>query len=210
MEDVLKELMEKFNINDNKYTSKSKNKGNGAGGRNTNKSGKSYEKKVDCSSYLINNGFKIINKDNIIYLYKKLNILKILFFQQRELKKYLIKYYNKKIFRIPDQSILILSKNEKPKLIIIEIKNQNVAGSVDDKLWAGIAIKKNYQYWLETFDVDYVFILSTFLYNLVMGNAKKYNGLFKLLSDSNIKILNGDDINYTNNMYNLITNNLKE
>jgi hypothetical protein len=210
MNNVLKELMERFNINDDKYTPTSKNKGKGSGGKNTNKLGKTYEKKVDCSSYLINNGFEIINKDNIIYLYKKLNNLKILFFQQRELKKYLIKYYNKKIFRIPDQSILILSKSEKPKLIIIEIKNQNVAGSVDDKLWAGIAIKKNYQYWLEIFDVDYVFILSTFLYNLVMGNVKKYNGLFKLLSDSNIKILNGDDINYTNNMYNLITNNLKE
>jgi hypothetical protein len=114
--------------------------------------------------------------------------------------------------RIPDHAILILSKDKKkfkPKLIIIEIKNQNVSGSVDEKLWAGIAIKKNYQYWLENFDIEYVFILSTYLYNLVIGNKKKYNGLSKLLSDSNIKIFHGNDINHFENIYNLIINNSK-
>lgn len=51
--------------------------------------------------------------------------------------------------------------------------------------------KKNYQYWLEEFEINYAFILSPYLYNLVIGNINKYNGLLKLFSDSNIKIFNG-------------------
>lgn len=230
METLLNEFDDKINIeiNHKKTTPKAKktetqekvnpkkvekdktekiNKGTGAGGSKTNKSGKTYEKKVDCTNYLISNGFELINKNKNIYLIKSINNLEILFFQQRELNKYLEKKYNKQIYRIPDQSILIIAKEKKPKLIIIEIKNQNVSGSVDEKLWAGVAIKKNYQYWLEDFDIEYVFILSSFLYNLVIENKKKYNGLKKIFDAENIEIFNGDDVNNSENIHNLIINN---
>ena len=184
------------------------NKGTCAGGSKTNKSGKTYEQKVDCTNYLIDNGFELLNNKKNIYLFKTINNLDILFFKQRELNKYLEKNFNKKIYRIPDQSILIKSKENKPKLIIIEIKNQNVSGSVDDKLWAGIAIKNNYQIWLDEFEIDYVFILSPFLFKLVIENKKKYNGLAKIFEFNNIQIFNGDDINLDNNIYNIIINNL--
>jgi hypothetical protein len=178
-----------------------KNKGTGAGGKNTNKSGKSYEQTVDYSNYLIFNGFESILNNKYNYLSKSINNLEILFFQQRELKKYLYDNFNKKIFRIPDQAILKLYKDKKPKLIIIEIKYQNTPGSVDDKLWAGIAIKKNYQYWLDNFDIEYNFILSTYLFNLINENKKKYNGLKQLLEYENIKIFHGSDINFEENIY---------
>ena len=184
------------------------NKGTCAVGSKTNKSGKTYEQKVDCTNYLIDNGFELLNNKKNIYLFKTINNLDILFFKQRELNKYLEKNFNKKIYRIPDQSILIKSKENKPKLIIIEIKNQNVSGSVDDKLWAGIAIKNNYQIWLDEFEIDYVFILSPFLFKLVIENKKKYNGLAKIFEFNNIQIFNGDDINLDNNIYNIIINNL--
>lgn len=232
MEKLLNEFDNKINIeiNNKKNVSKAKktetqekvkpkkvekdktekiNKGTGAGGSKTNKSGKTYEKKIDCTGYLINNGFELLNKNKNKFLFKSINNLEILFFQQRELNKYLEKKYNKQIYRIPDQSILIISKEKKPKLIIIEIKNQNVSGSVDEKLWAGVAIKKNYQYWLEDFEIDYVFILSSFLYNLVIENKKKYNGLKKIFEVDSIEIFNGDDVNNSENIYNLIINNLQ-
>jgi hypothetical protein len=202
MDSLLNDLNQKININYNRI-----NKGTGAGGCKTNKSGKTYEQKVDCSNYLISNGFKYISENKNTYLFKTIKNLEILFFKHRELNKYLQKNFNKKIYRIPDQSILIKSKENKPKLIIIEIKNQNVSGSVDEKLWAGIAIKKNYQIWLDEFEIDYVFILSPFLFKLVIENKKKYNGLKKIFELKNIQIFNGDDINHDKNIYNIIINN---
>lgn len=202
METLVKDFNDKLNIK-KKYDNV--NKGIGAGGKKTNESGKTYEQKIDCTNYLINNGFEQLKN---IYLSKNINNTNVLFFKQRELNKYLYKTYNKKIYRIPDNSILIIRKDKKPKLIIIEIKNQNVSGSVDEKLWAGIAIKKNYQFWLEDFEIEYMFILSSFLYNLVINNKKKYFGLKKILEYENILIFNGDD-NNNENIYNIIINNLK-
>ena len=203
-EKVKTEKVKTEKIKTEKIKTEKINKGIGAGGKKTNESGKTYEQKIDCTNYLISNGFEFLQNT---YLSKTINNLEILFFQQRELNKYLDKKFNKQIYRIPDQSILIISKEKKPKLIIIEIKNQNVPGSVDEKLWAGIAIKKNYQYWLEEFEIEYVFILSTFLFNLVIENKKKYNGLKILFEFDNILVFNGDDINNNENIYNIIINN---
>lgn len=202
MEKLLNDFTYKINI-------EKINKGTGAGGSKTNETGKKYEEKLDCTNYLINNGFELLKNNKNVFLYKTINELEILFFKQRELNKYLQKNFNKKIYRIPDQSILIKSKKNKPKLILIEIKNQNVSGSVDDKLWAGIAIKKNYQIWLDEFEIDYIFILSTFLFKLVIENNKKYNGLSQIFELEKIQIFNGDDINHDKNIYNLIINNLE-
>lgn len=185
-----------------------KNKGSGAGGKKTNVAGKSYEKFVDCSNYLLKVGFgQVINK-KYKYLLKIDKDSKILFFNQRELNKYLLINYDKKIYRIPDQSILYIQKNKNPLLIIIEIKNQNVAGSVDDKLWAAVAIKHNYKIWLKDFNIEYSFILSPYLYNLVNTNKKKYNGLKQILNENNIKFFNGNDIKNSENIFNFINDNL--
>jgi hypothetical protein len=180
-----------------------KNKGHKAGGAKANKNGKSYEKYVDCTDYLINNkNFKINDK----YIKMINNNLEILIFKQKEFNKYLKIHYNKDIYRIPDQTILIKKDNNIHKIIIIEIKNQNVNGSVEDKLWASIGIKQHYQYWLKDYTIEYMFILNTFLFNLINNNKKKYKDFKFILNKSNIKILNGDDNNYKENYYNLIIN----
>ena len=209
MKDLIDYFDKKLNIKTTKNEIKTiklerLNKGTGAGGVNTNKSGKNYEENVDCSKYLLCNGFVAVIESKNSYLSKTVHNTQILFFKQRELNKYLNRKFSKQIFRIPDHAILVLDENNKPHLTIIEIKNQNVSGSVDEKLWAGVAIKKNYQYWLRDFKIDYVFILSTFLYNLVELNNKKYTGLKHILQSENILYFHGNSKTHNIDMYKLI------
>ena len=121
------------------------NKGTGAGGANTNVSGKSFEEKTSIIPELIKLNFekKIFEtgKKNYYYI-KEENNKKIIFLEQNGFKKYMLKVYNKVIRRSPDEAFLIEEKDKEYKIIkILEKKNQNYEGSVFDKIFNGIIIK---------------------------------------------------------------------
>jgi hypothetical protein len=120
------------------------NKGTGAGGANTNVSGKSFEEKTSIIPELIKLNFekKIFEtgKKNYYYI-KEENNKKIIFLEQNGFKKYMLKVYNKVIRRAPDEAFLIEEKDKEYKIIkILEKKNQNCEGSVFDKIFRRISI----------------------------------------------------------------------
>ena len=178
------------------------NRGTGAGGANTNRSGKPYEEKVDIESYLINNNSFYKVKDKCNYLQKTDNNNITYYFKQGNLKKFLAKR-GKNIFRNPDMAIL-KEHDDRKHLIIFEVKNQNVSGSVDTKLWSGYTFRREYQKCLgDEYKIDYVFILSDY-FKLEFDVNPKFKMLSEILEEQNIDVLFGSDNDYLENILKLI------
>jgi hypothetical protein len=204
-----------------KQNIKIKNKGTGAGGKNTTIKGNAFEKKTDNTNELLQNGYKTIilkkNNKNAYYLTKTFEIndktIEINFVQQSGLKFYMKKYYDITMIRNPDEAyiIKIYDKNskipEKTIIKILEKKEQSVEGSVETKLWSSPSLKREYEILLgDTFIVEYGLCVNTFLKNKVCNSdntkkvCEKYKILNQILNESNIDILYGDDDDYLSNL----------
>ena len=191
-------------LNENKITEKVVNKGTGAGGANTNVTGKSFENKTNNDNNLIKKGFEKVmipgkkkNKDGY-YLIKKINDDEdIVYVKQHGLKFYFQYKFKIVMFRNPDEAYLYRN-GDKYTLKIIEMKNQNVAGSVDTKLLAGPGFIEEYNYAInnDKFKVEYSFCISEYLKKNYISEVKKYDILRKILNKHNIKVFYGDDENY--------------
>jgi hypothetical protein len=71
--------------------------------------------------------------------------------------------YNLIFFRCPDECYLI-KFNDKMILKIIEKKEQNVAGSVDIKLWSAPSLKREYEILVDgKMKIEYAFCLNSFI-----------------------------------------------
>jgi hypothetical protein len=203
-----------------------KNRGKGAGGKNTNVKGKAFEKTTDCEVRLLSDGYekKIIKKNSktAYYLRKiiKLNDIEFIvdFVQQYGLKFYMKKFYNIEMIRNPDEAYIITEKHksiDKDKKILIKIlekKEQSVEGSVETKLWSSPSLKREYEILLgNKFIVEYGLCINNFLKQKISMDSKdskdsnnkqikkcnkKYEILKKILEESNIDILYGDDNDY--------------
>lgn len=183
-----------------------RNKGSGAGGTNTNKNGKSYEKEVDIEEFLITTEcFEKVNKNNITYCSKVYDDRVVYYFKQANLKRFL--QLNKiTIYRNPDIACLKKYNDGRNYLIIFEIKNQNVSGSVDTKLWAAIGLKEEYVICLpEDYKIDYMFILSDY-FKIQFDKSPKFKILEKILNKYKINIFYGNNKNYKTDMVKLIIN----
>lgn len=132
---------------------------NGIGGSKT-KTGLKFEKRTDIISLLKKKeDYKI--KDNVIYYkgnevarsYKKDSLYKFLKSKDIDYKKLI----SKKL--LPDQALFVLSNKT---MFIIEIKFQNVAGSVDEKLQTCDFKRKQYAKLFAplNIDVEYIYILN--------------------------------------------------
>lgn len=132
---------------------------NGVGGANT-KTGLKFEKRTDIVTLLKKKtGYKI--KDDTIYFngeevarsYKKDSLYKFLKSKDIDYKKFI----SKKL--LPDQALFVLANKT---MFIIEIKFQNVAGSVDEKLQTCDFKRKQYTklFALLKIDVEYIYILN--------------------------------------------------
>ena len=182
--------------------SKKINKGTGAGGANTNHFGKKFEEKTNNQQRLIKEGYiKTDLKKNPKYynycLSKKFDDMTIIFVLQNGLKTYMKQNYDIDLFRCPDEAYIIEYKNGRKVIKILEKKEQNVAGSVETKLWSGPSLKREYELVLgEGFEVVYGFCVSDFLKNKIISKEKKYIILNKILIEHKIEVLFGDDEDY--------------
>lgn len=131
----------------------------GIGGANT-QTGIKFEKKISILDFLSNQkGYSV--KNNIIYFegkgvaqsYAKNGLYVYLASRGVDYKKIL----SKKL--LPDEAIYVIVNNT---LFVIEVKFQEVAGSVDEKLQTCDFKKKQYQKLMSAIniDVEYIYILS--------------------------------------------------
>ncbi len=155
-------------------SSKIINKGTGAGGSKTNFNGKNFEKKFSFENILAEkHGFTKIEKEKYHYYYKKFDEKEILHFTQQNFRKYFKQVYDIEFFNLPDEAYLINYFNGTKELKILEMKNQNCEGSVEQKLLCGNSIKKIYEKIIEKkfdslkkinpFKLYYAFSISKFL-----------------------------------------------
>jgi hypothetical protein len=163
------------------------NKGNGAGGSNTNFHGKQFEEKTNNEKRLLKQGYKKNTIDTKTKRKKKYNYClsktlkdrKIIFVLHNGFKIYMKTEYGIDMFRCPDEAYIIQYNTGIIVIKILEKKEQNVEGSVENKLWAGLALKIEYQKVLgEKFEVHYGFCLSLFLKKKITSTHIKYTTLY--------------------------------
>lgn len=173
---------------------KIKNRGTGAGGRNTNKNGKYYEniKDINLETIIVE---KKINH-NIISFNKDKN-KKFITGKKSDFLKFLDKYEDKKIERLhgtknPD-NWYIYDDN----IFIIEIKFQQCGGSVCEKLQTAGSKIKNFKKCYPNYNIHYIYCLSKWF-------EKNCKGEILDLIEDKIPIFWCDDINFKSNLVDYI------
>lgn len=181
------------------------NQGTGAGGSTTNHNGIAFENKTDNENRLISIGFvrKNITENKHAkygyYLEKIDDKHTIHFVKQNGLKNYMSKFYQKKLFREVDEAYIFIDNiTNNITVKILEKKNQNGGGSVEDKLCLGHHFKfVEYPSCLgDKFQVEYAFCISTFLKKLYNSDHKKWKIIKESNEKNNITVLFGDDDDY--------------
>jgi len=188
-----------------------------AGGKNTNINGLTFEKNTCIENKLIDNNFiKVIMnpKNKYGYYYELVNENnKIIYLTQSGFKLYFKNIFNINIHKHPDEAFIIITDNEY-KIKILEKKNQNQDGSVEEKLKTGDFNKREYDKMINlqntntniTFIIEYAFCISKFLQNKFESNNIKYNIIKEIMLEDNINIFYGEDNNYLDEIYNWIIN----
>jgi hypothetical protein len=176
------------------------NKGNGAGGTNTNYYGKLFEEKTNNQQNLLDDGFvktSFAKNTKKYYLSKKYDDKTVVFVLQNGLKQYMKYKYNINLFRCPDESYIVEYNDGRKMIKILEKKEQHVNGSVETKLWSGPSLKREYELALGgDFQVFYGFCVNGFLQTKILSNEHKYILLNVILRENNIDVLFGDNDDY--------------
>lgn len=171
------------------------NRGNGAGGRKTNETGKNWEMITSNLNNLINDGFTRSCEGNLFKINKNYTLT---YFTQCELKCYFKKKYDISIFRNPDEAYLLELNDGRKILKILEKKYQNVEGSVEDKLLTGNQIKREYTMKLQSLNIEvsYAYCVSQFLEKKLKSNKDKYIIWNKMFLQDDITLFYGGNDNY--------------
>ena len=182
------------------------NKGTGAGGANTNVTGKSFEQKTENETRLLASGFvrKQIPgceknlESSFYYLIKESGPTEsVVYLTQGGLKKYFKHFFKKELCRHPDEAYLFRN-GDKYTLKVLEKKNQNTSGSVDTKLMTARDFIEEYEDSIEdsNFTIKYGFCISDFLKKDYVSDKKKWVLLRNRHKKYGIAVLFGDDPNY--------------
>jgi hypothetical protein len=170
------------------------NKGTGAGGANTNKNGLSYEEITNLSTNyvevgIVNNGktkCKSIKFDSYDNVYISGN--------KSQLHSYM-NFINEKNNTIipaagckePDEYYI---DNNTKQLFIIEKKNQNGNGSVDEKLQTCVFKKLHYSKLFPNYKIHYIYCLAEWF------NRDEYKSVRDYINDNEIPLFWGSDVDY--------------
>ncbi len=190
------------------------NKGTGAGGANTNYNGLSFEEKTSIESKLeeckyIKKNIKIKNRKG--YYYENDNIIYFTKGCKNTFKLYFEKEFKIITYRQPDEAYLIKLDDNNYILKILEKKNQNVDGSVEDKLKTGAFNRREYELMINIhenikFKVIYYFCVSKFLQEKLESDNIKYKNIKKIMEEDTIGVLYGDEDNYQDKLSEWINN----
>ena len=186
------------------------NKGTGAGGANTNLNGLAFEKLTNVEEKLLENNFikKQINKNKFGYYLINENNEKndkndktVIYLIQNGFKTYIKTKFNIDVYRQPDEAYLIKNnKDDSYHLKILEKKNQNVEGSVEDKLKTGSFNRKEYELMFKdaniNIKVSYAFCLSKFLETKINSDTPKYKNIKKIILEDDINLFYGETEDY--------------
>jgi len=179
------------------------NKGTGAGGANTNLYGKKFEEKTNNEPRLLEQGFTRHNMNTNkhgYYLTKKFKDKEVIYATQSGFKTYMECEFSipkGDISRNPDEVYIIKHDDSRLEIKFIEKKEQNVAGSVEDKLMSGPIFKRVYsKLFGGKFKVEYAFCVNNFLKKKLHSPKKKYTTLNEIFVEDGIAVLFGDDDNY--------------
>jgi len=181
------------------------NKVTGAGGSSTNDNGIAFENKTDNEHRLLTNGFVRKNipgkeKTKFGYYLEKVDETKTIHYvTQNGLKFYMAHFHQKELFREVDDAYIIRYNITGDIIVkILEKKNQNGGGSVEDKLCLGHHFKfVEYPSCLgDKFQVEYAFCISTFLKKKYNSDHKKWKIIKESNEKNNIPVLFGDDADY--------------
>ena len=125
---------------------------------------------------------------------------------QNSFRLFMKKEYEQKVIRVPDEIFILENEGNKPILVIVEIKNQNVDGSVETKLWACDGLRYEYEYlYGDIFDVKYCVVVSSFLKNKFEDKENiKYQILQSYYLKKNIQLFYGEDRKYHHKMINYL------
>lgn len=185
--------------------------------------GKIFEEKTTSNDYLIHNGFFkkkfYVNGIKKFYLKSVITLddtqIKIINANQNNFNAYIFKKLKITPIRVPDEAYIIKQVNHEKISYIIKIlekKFQNVDGSVETKIWAGPALKREYELIFgEKYNIQYAFTVNDFLKKklVISSNSihkKKYEILCKILEENNIPIFYGDDLDYLDKLNGWILN----
>lgn len=183
------------------------NKGTGAGGSKTNHNGNAFEMKTDNEPRLILNGY--VRKDipgnknkKTKYYYEKIDAKRTIHYvKKKAFEKYMFKFHQKKPCREPDEAYIVIDNSTGNITIkILEKKNQNRDGSVEDKLLNGHYFKfDEYPHPRclgDKFQVEYAFCISAFLKKKYNSDKPKWEIIKESNQKYNIPVLFGDDDDY--------------
>jgi hypothetical protein len=191
------------------------NKGTGAGGANTNYHGKKFEEQTNNESRLLAQGYSKQSissnpkKTSEWCLSKTDDNKTITFVQQSGLKLFMKRKYNIEVCRCPDEAYIIEFNTGRRVIKILEKKEQNVEGSVIDKLLSGPSFKREYELVLGSgFEVHYAFCVSSFLKTKLTSGTTKFKAWNTIFNEHNIVCLFGDDNNYFETLDSWLNNSL--
>lgn len=184
-----------------------KNKGSGAGGANTTLNGGAFENITSIESMLLSKKFtkKKFTTKSDYYMEKNLPNLNIrlVYVKQFGLKTFMEEFYQSSAIRKPDEAFICIEKSNDPNgqdkltINVLEKKYQSVDGSVDVKLWAGCALKREYELYYENkYKINYSFALSEYLINKLNSEDIKWIILKKILKENDINVFNPADLDY--------------
>lgn len=173
------------------------NRGTGAGGANTNASGKPFEKRVSNEERLLTKEFikKTIPGKKGKYDYYFENPTKtIVYVSQGGLNSYSSHFLGKSIPRKPDEAYIVRNGDDYV-LKILEIKNQNNPGSVIEKLETGYFKKEFYEYCLGM-KVEYAYCFSRYLETEYLKDTPYSNFMRTFNENHGIHVFFGEDDDY--------------
>jgi hypothetical protein len=173
------------------------NRGTGAGGANTNASGKPFEEKVSNKERLLTKEFiqKSIPGRKGKYDYFIVNPTNtIVYVKQSGLNSYLSYFFGKSISKKPDEAYIV-HKDDEYVLKILEIKNQNMPGSVIEKLQTAYYKRYMYERCLNM-KVEYAYCLSNYLKREYLKDDEESKTLRTFNHEKGIHVFFGEDDDY--------------
>lgn len=183
-------------------TSKIINRGTGAGGATTTKNGMEYEALTSNTTRLEGLGFtkKQIGKGKTMFIWSKDyedDNKTITLTSKHGFKKVIKNIFGVDLYREPDEAYIVHYKSTDEYIIyIIEKKNQNCPGSVDEKLFTGAFIRRLYEKRFKNHAnvrVEYAFCVSDFLTTQLTSQKNKYVDISEILVEDNIKVFHSKD-----------------